>query len=107
MKTGKLRSRLPSPYWIRADSRIPDSLVNQAMVKVAVLLNRGIGNEFYWVCRTINMEGKVDVSFDATQLAIRKHEEAERVRLVKRTKIESKFCEQAQTGLPHVRWALG
>ncbi len=97
MKTGKSRSQLPLPYLIPADFRIPELLLNQAMLRVAILLNRGICKEFYWVCRTINVEGKVDVSFDATQLAIRKHEEAGCVRLEKRTKIESKFCEQAES----------
>jgi hypothetical protein len=97
MKTGKSRSRLPLPYLIRADSRIPDLFVNQAMINVAAFLEcNKFGNEFIWLCRTINVEGKADVSFAATQLAIRRHEEAGRLRLVKHTKIERRFDEEAE-----------
>lgn len=88
MKPKKSRPQLPLPYLIPADFRLPESLLNQAMLRVAILLNRGICKEFYWVCNHINVEGKVDVSFDAAQLAIRKHEEVGRVRLRKRKKKE-------------------
>lgn len=98
MKNGKSRLRLPHPYLIRANSRIPNSLVDQALVKVAAFLEcKKYGNEFFWLCRTIEVEGKVDVSFEATQMAIRRHEEAGRVRLLKSTKTERKFCEQAES----------
>lgn len=88
MKLKKSRPQLPLPYLIPADFRLPESLLNQAMLRVAILLNRGICKEFYWVCNHIYVEGKVDVSFDAAQLAIRKHEEAGRLRLMKGKKKE-------------------
>ena len=97
MKPKKSRPQLPLPYLIPADFRLPESLLNQAMVRVAILLNRGICKEFYWVCNNIYVEGKVDVSFDAAQLAIRKHEEAGRLLISKKTKTKREFCEQAQS----------